>query len=229
MFSNMTMNRLFCIELPLRIQPPDPCCPRKTQAQFSMHECRSGKVLYRCASMITCPSEIRHTHFSRAPAPASSAPVPAGALLLYVPQGEKKKKSREKKKSRKMQKQQINASFQPFIAPISIYSFCLQLSLLRFRINKLFPGGRYSGAHITSLCLQVSLLRFRINNITNTYSPISLVSISPINLVSIFRCSSSAHNGVHARRVDSSTQVFSLSSYRTPYIVFAFISHFNDS
>ena len=31
-----------------------------------------------------------------------------------------------------------------------------------------------------------------------------LASISSINLVSIFRCSSSAHNRVHVRRVDSS-------------------------
>ena len=35
--------------------------------------------------------------------------------------------------------------------------------------------------------------------------------------------------GVHARRVDSSTLVFSLSSHRYPYIVFVFSVRFNDS
>ena len=43
------------------------------------------------------------------------------------------------------------------------------------------------------------------------FSPISLTGVAFINFVSIFRCSSSAHNGVHPRRVDSSTLVFSLS------------------
>jgi hypothetical protein len=35
--------------------------------------------------------------------------------------------------------------------------------------------------------------------------------------------------GVHARRVDSSTLDFSLSSHRYPYIVFVFSARFNDS
>ena len=52
---------------------------------------------------------------------------------------------------------------------------------------------------------------------------------SRFNLVSIFRCSSSTHNGVHTRRVDSSTLVFSLSSHRYPLIVFGFSARFNDS
>ena len=34
---------------------------------------------------------------------------------------------------------------------------------------------------------------------------------------------------LHARRVDSSTLVFSLSSHRYPYIVFVFSARFNDS
>ncbi len=38
-----------------------------------------------------------------------------------------------------------------------------------------------------------------------------------------------ARFGVHARRVDSSTLVFSLSSHRYPYIVFVFSARFNDS
>ncbi len=52
----------------------------------------------------------------------------------------------------------------------------------------------------------------------NTYSPITLANISSINLVSIFRCSSSPNNPVYPRRVDFSDFVFSLSSYRHLYI-----------
>ncbi len=51
----------------------------------------------------------------------------------------------------------------------------------------------------------------------NTYSPITLGNISSINLVSIFRCSSSPSNPVYVRRVDFSDLVFSLSSYRLSY------------
>ncbi len=57
------------------------------------------------------------------------------------------------------------------------------------------------------------------------YSPISLANISSINLVSIFRCSSSATNRGHPRCVDSSTLVCSLSSHRHSYIGFVFNSH----
>ncbi len=46
----------------------------------------------------------------------------------------------------------------------------------------------------------------------NTYSPITLGNISSINLVSIFRCSSSPNNPVYPRCVDFSDLVFSLSS-----------------
>ena len=52
----------------------------------------------------------------------------------------------------------------------------------------------------------------------NSHSPITLASISSINVVSIFRCSSSKGNPVHARRVDSSALVFSLSSHRYWFI-----------
>ncbi len=45
----------------------------------------------------------------------------------------------------------------------------------------------------------------------NTYSPITLTNISSINVVFIFRCSSSTSNPVYARRVESSALVFSLS------------------
>ena len=71
--------------------------------------------------------------------------------------------------------------------------------------------------------------RRRTYNITLAYSPISLTGVSLVNLVSIFRCSSSAHNGVHPRSVDSLTFVYSLSSHRYPYVVFVFSSRFNDS
>jgi hypothetical protein len=50
-----------------------------------------------------------------------------------------------------------------------------------------------------------------------TYSPIALANISSINLVFIFRCSSSPRNPVYVRRIDSSTLVFSLSWHRHSY------------
>jgi hypothetical protein len=51
----------------------------------------------------------------------------------------------------------------------------------------------------------------------NTYSPITLTNISSINLVSIFRCSSSPSNPVYPRSIDFSdysSLVFRLSSHR---------------
>ncbi len=62
----------------------------------------------------------------------------------------------------------------------------------------------------------------------NTYSPITLGNISSINLVSIFRCSSSPSNPVYVRSVDSSSLVFSLSSHRHSYIGLVFSSRFID-
>jgi hypothetical protein len=52
---------------------------------------------------------------------------------------------------------------------------------------------------------------------------------SSINLVSIFRCSSSPSNPVYERRVDFSDLVFSLSSHRHSYLGFVFDSRFLDS
>ena len=49
------------------------------------------------------------------------------------------------------------------------------------------------------------------NHIKLAYSPISLTGVSLVNLVSIFRCSSSVTNRGDPRRVDSSTLDFSLS------------------
>jgi len=55
------------------------------------------------------------------------------------------------------------------------------------------------------------------------------VYLSSINLVFIFRCSSSPSNPVYGRCVDSSTLVFSLSSHRHSYIGLIFRSRFIDS
>jgi hypothetical protein len=63
----------------------------------------------------------------------------------------------------------------------------------------------------------------------NTYSPITLANISSINLISIFRCSSSPSNPVYASRVDCSDLVFSLSSHRHSYTGLVFSSRFLDS
>jgi hypothetical protein len=62
----------------------------------------------------------------------------------------------------------------------------------------------------------------------NTYSPITLANISTINVVFIFRCSSSTSNPVYVRNVDSSALVFSLSSYRHSYIGLVSSSRFID-
>jgi hypothetical protein len=63
----------------------------------------------------------------------------------------------------------------------------------------------------------------------NTYSPITLANISSIDLVSIFRCSSSPSNPVCVRCVDFSDIVFSLSSHRHSYVGLVFRSRFIDS
>jgi hypothetical protein len=59
-----------------------------------------------------------------------------------------------------------------------------------------------------------------------TYSPITFTNFVLINLVSIFRCSSSSCNPVHVRHVDSSTLVFSLSSHRYTFLRLFFSFHF---
>ncbi len=79
-----------------------------------------------------------------------------------------------------------------------------------------------SRQHPSQGCSSVCQFKYRRHtyHITLAYSPISLTGVAFINFVSIFRCSSSAHNRVHTRCVDSSTLVSSLSSHRNPYIVF---------
>ena len=54
-------------------------------------------------------------------------------------------------------------------------------------------------------------------------------NLSLINLVSVFRCSSSKTNPVYARRVNSLLLVCSLSSHRHSYIPLIFGSRFIDS
>ena len=56
------------------------------------------------------------------------------------------------------------------------------------------------------------------SSIYTTHSPITHSKLSSINLVSIFRCSSSPHNPVYVtvRRIDSSVLIISLSSHRYP-------------
>jgi hypothetical protein len=65
--------------------------------------------------------------------------------------------------------------------------------------------------------------------VSSRVPPISLANLSIVNLVSIFRCSSSTVNPVYPRRVTSLVLVCSLSSHRHSYIDFIFRSRFIDS
>ncbi len=53
-------------------------------------------------------------------------------------------------------------------------------------------------------------------------------NLSSINLVSIFRCSSSPRNPVYGKCINLSSLAFSLSSHRHSYISLLFISRFID-
>ncbi len=64
--------------------------------------------------------------------------------------------------------------------------------------------------------------------ISKSHSPITLVNFSSINLVSIFRYSSSSSNPVYTRHVDSSSLGFTLESYRQSYIDLVCSSRFID-
>jgi hypothetical protein len=69
-----------------------------------------------------------------------------------------------------------------------------------------------------SFSVTIFTLGFRLFFILlHTYSPITLSNFSIVNLVSIFRCSSSTANPVYERRVTSIVLVFSLSSHRHSY------------
>ncbi len=63
---------------------------------------------------------------------------------------------------------------------------------------------------------------------SKSHSPITLANFSSINLVYIFRCSSSPNNPVYTRHVDSSPLGFSRSSHRHSYIGLVFNSRFID-
>jgi hypothetical protein len=65
--------------------------------------------------------------------------------------------------------------------------------------------------------------------ISKSHSPITLANFSSINLVSIFRYSSSSNNPVYSSHVDSSFLGSSLSSHRQSYIGLVFRSFFIDS
>ncbi len=56
---------------------------------------------------------------------------------------------------------------------------------------------------------------------------IALSKLSPLNLVSIFRCPSPPCNPVYLRHVDPSVLMFSLSLHRHPHTYNPFHSHFN--
>jgi hypothetical protein len=71
-------------------------------------------------------------------------------------------------------------------------------------------------------------VKTKVGSTFNTYSPITLANFSSINLISIFRYSSSSNNPVFVRYVDSSSLGFSLSSHRQSYIGLVFTSPFID-
>ncbi len=89
-------------------------------------------------------------------------------------------------------------------------------------------------AKVGSTLAKAAALRINLNvdgaPITSkTHTHPSLANISSINLVFVFRCSSSPSNPVYARRADFSALVFSLSSHRHSYIGLVFSSRFLDS
>jgi hypothetical protein len=85
---------------------------------------------------------------------------------------------------------------------------------------------------LTPFDLKVSLVSGTPRTITCgveiTNSPITLANLSFINLVSIFRCSSSPCHPVYVRRVDPSVLPYSLSSHRHSHISLLFIFRFID-
>ena len=61
---------------------------------------------------------------------------------------------------------------------------------------------------------------------SRTHSPITHSKLSPINLVSIFRCSSSQSNTVYVRHIGPSVLTFRFSLHRHPHICIPFRSRF---
>jgi hypothetical protein len=81
---------------------------------------------------------------------------------------------------------------------------------------------------VKATALRITLNLDGVSIISKSHSPITLVNFSSINLVSIFRYSSSSSNPVYVRQVDSSPLGFSFSSHRQSYISLVFSSHFID-
>ena len=73
-------------------------------------------------------------------------------------------------------------------------------------------------AKTATLRITLNLDGVSITTKSHTHPSITLVNFSSINLVSIFRYSSSSSNPVYARHVGSSSLGFSLSSHRESYI-----------
>ena len=90
--------------------------------------------------------------------------------------------------------------------------FCLQLSLYWFIINN--PrNGKQQHNNSRQGCSATDYFKYRRRtcSVTITHSPITLANLESINLVFIFRCSSSTTNPVYVRRVNSLVLVSSLS------------------
>ena len=83
---------------------------------------------------------------------------------------------------------------------------------------------------ILSILAKTAALRIILNicGVQITHSPIILVNLLLINLVSIFRCSSLPCHPVYVSRVDPSTLAFSRSSHRHSYISLLFRFRFID-
>ena len=96
-----------------------------------------------------------------------------------------------------------------------------------FFLLGVLPKRRMKGPYLRVLPAFLILHSFSVTFFYPRLSPF-LIQLQ-INTNVATSSSSSAHNRVYARRVDSSTLVFSLSSHRNPYIVFVFSSRFNDS
>jgi hypothetical protein len=86
-------------------------------------------------------------------------------------------------------------------------------------------------SEVGNILTKVAALRMNFNIdetpvASRSHSPITHSKLSPINLVSIFRCSSSPHNRVYSKHVDPSLLSFSLSLYRHPHIRIPFSYRF---
>ena len=80
-----------------------------------------------------------------------------------------------------------------------------------------------------SLCINLNIDDTPIVSRSHTHPEVTLSNLSPLNLVSIFRCSSPPFNPVYVRRVNSLVVVCSLSSHRHLFIPLIFGSRFIDS